>query len=493
MAVVLTIDGKTMRCDGEIVAIGRSPSNQISLPDDQRLAPVQAVLRLVSGRWIIEARDGGPIRVGSGRPAQFAWLNSQDVIHLTEQGPQVTFALETAERPPAPAGVPAPVPAQVAFMVPTHERLIAAANPGFKTPPPIEPAMPKAAGERQTGTVIPPWAVFGGAGSLVAVLLIGVGVLLGGGRTTGKPVPLQEAADRAVVPVPSASSPKAQQVKAKPVATFDPRNAIYRLELRTADRSKGMQLGTAWAISAQQLVTTGDAARGIASNQEFYPIALVRHSLSGKEFEIKDLSLHPQYVAANDVLEDTAREINRLLAELDNAQEPEVRKELEAAVRKLDGEAIAALDTAVNVNVATLEVAEDLAVPLSCEKSAAVKIGQQVRLMGHPISRTDSLVDPDHPTPLQEYFGRLQHADPVKIPAVPSRHLVRFSDPLSGQNWCGSPVLDSEGRVIGLYVRPTMPPPGAPPAPFPTHDIAVIDGLRDWLPKNPQSAAHQAK
>jgi hypothetical protein len=105
--------------------------------------------------------------------------------------------------------------------------------------------------------------------------------------------------------------------------------------------------------------------------------------------------------------------------------------------------------------------------------------------MGHPISRTDTLVDPDHPTPLQQHIGRLRHAEPVRTPVIPSRYLVRFSDPLTGQNWCGSPVLNSKGTVIGLYVRPTMSPPGQPPAPVATHDIAVIDGLRDWLPKSP--------
>jgi hypothetical protein len=98
MPIQLTIERQTRKFDSGTVGIGRGPENQFSLPDDLRLAPSHAILKPINNRWIIESRDGGPVRIGSGRPVQFAWLNSGDVIQLTEAGPELVFEVVAAPR-----------------------------------------------------------------------------------------------------------------------------------------------------------------------------------------------------------------------------------------------------------------------------------------------------------------------------------------------------------------------------------------------------------
>ncbi len=502
MAVVFKIDGKSLRCEGEIIAIGRSPSNQVSLPNDSRLAPVQAVLRLVAGRWIIEARDGGPIRVGTGRPTQFAWLNPDDVIHLTENGPEVIFTPEFhgATAPPVatstpPSIIPIPAAPQPPPQSVTPQTIVAnsVAKPTAPLPPAVHspPATDANRSDRPTSAAVPQWIVFLGLGGLAAAIFIGVGVYLGDrGRPSSAPSttsigPTEKPADPVVVP-PGTTNP------APEIPASDPRRALYRLELRTADRSKTVQLGTAWAVGPRRLVTTGDAARGIPLNQEFYPVALVKHSVTGEEYEVGGMTLHPAYATATGKVDQMALDIKRLLPELERTTEPDDQKKIEDELHKLDADAITALEETINVNVATLDVAKDLPSSLSIDPVAPLKIGQQLTLMGHPIPRNRALVDPDHPTPVQQLIGRLQHTDPVTNPAVPLRCLMTFDAPQKDQNWSGSPVLNAQGTVIGLYSNPTHPPPGVASIPIETHDITVIDGVRDWLPKTPTTHADKA-
>ena len=91
MPIAVLINGETRRFDADTISVGRATENAISLPHDERLAPLQAILKCVAGRWIVEAQGGGSVRVGNGRAAQFAWINPGDVIHLTESGPELVF------------------------------------------------------------------------------------------------------------------------------------------------------------------------------------------------------------------------------------------------------------------------------------------------------------------------------------------------------------------------------------------------------------------
>lgn len=477
MAVVFQIDGQTLRCEADIIAIGRSPSNQISLPNDVRLAPVQAVMKSVAGRWIIEAREGGPIRVGDGRPTQFAWLNPGDVIHLTESGPQITFT-------PDNAGAAAPQPVVSAPRPTMPQR---AAEPCVATPP-------REVRDHSDGPVkssIPQWLLYAGGGGMAAAILIGMGMFLNGRSHAAPDSPASQVVPgESSVAIATPSAPGVRAVAPVPkIPAVDARQALYSLELRTADRTRTVQLGTAWAVAPRRLVTTGDAARGVALNQEFFPHAYARHTLTGTEYEITRMTLHPQYESAIVKADQAIREINRLLPELEKIKDANDRKEAEDLLRKLDSQAIVAAEESINVNIAILDISQDSPASLSWDQSLPIKVGQQMTLIGHALSRTDALVDPDHPKLLEQHVGRLQHAEPVQNPAVPARCLVKFDGIQKDQNWSGSPVLSANGAVIGVYVRPTPPPPGVDTIPITTHDVTVINGVGDWLPKTIQATA----
>ena len=108
MPIKVSVERQTFSFDADAIGIGGSSENQIAFPNDPRVKPLHAVLRCVNGRWIVEAKDGGPIRIGSGRPTQFAWVNSGDVIRLTETGPDLVFEMTKVSESPIVKSVVSP-------------------------------------------------------------------------------------------------------------------------------------------------------------------------------------------------------------------------------------------------------------------------------------------------------------------------------------------------------------------------------------------------
>lgn len=482
MAVVFKIDGRMLQCDGEVIAIGRAPSNQISLPNDTRLAPVQAVLKRVAGRWIIESQNGETLRVGDGRPTLFAWLDPGDSIYLTEAGPEVTFLPGTDSAPDSRVATPM-TPHAVPPLLPHPE--YGALPPVVATSASKRSAEPRAVvspttknariaagaddgGIRHDAATVPPWILFASAGGMAALLLICIGMYLGG-TWSSEPSP---ALKNDSPPVPKPMPPG--------TTTADPHWALYCLQMRASDGTT-VQLGTAWALDSRRLVTTGDAAQGINLNSESHPNLLARHTLSKVEFNIAGRTLHPQYEAAAGRLGQARREILRLQTEWDLTANPDEQKIIDAQIDKLDFEATVAAEELVNVNIAILDLGRDTQMALPWATAPAMKIGQEVTLLGHPLPTSEPLVNPDRPEPVQQQLGRLYKLESARVPIAPMRCAVRFDAALKGQNWSGSPVLNSEGIVVGLYARPTPLRPGSAATPITTHDITVIDGVRDWL------------
>ena len=130
MPVTLIVESQTLSFESDAIGIGRNLDNQVALPNDARLAPLHAMIRHVNGRWIVESRDGGPIRVGNGRPTQFAWLNPGDVIHLTDSGPHLVF-----------------VPSSIESSVPASSKPMQRKVPVLEVPPPI-PFIPDHSGNK---------------------------------------------------------------------------------------------------------------------------------------------------------------------------------------------------------------------------------------------------------------------------------------------------------------------------------------------------------
>jgi hypothetical protein len=124
MAIVLAISGRPpLEVDAESVTIGSDPAGTIALSGDERIKPRHAVIRRVAGRWLVEARECDFLQVGQSEPARVHWLNPGDVIHLAENGPDITFqppGVKPASSAPPAVPVAAAVPRAPAVEPPSR-------------------------------------------------------------------------------------------------------------------------------------------------------------------------------------------------------------------------------------------------------------------------------------------------------------------------------------------------------------------------------------
>ena len=267
MPVKLIVERQTFSFETDAIGIGRDPDNQVALPNDARLAPLHAVIRHVNGRWIVESRDGGPIRVGNGRPAQFAWLNPGDVIHLTESGPQLVFepSLHESVAPVSSKVVPTTVPA---IATPPHIPFIpdlsgnkAKSNPsGSGVQPVLKPAK---AHENQPQNKSFAMAAIGAVSFLI---LAAAGLMFLTPRS--KAVVLDQNAQADIEPQAniSAQSEPTVTLSAPAVQALEPAEFLVLVgigDMKSEDRPRPHVLGVGWLWDDRTAVASREIGEAI--------------------------------------------------------------------------------------------------------------------------------------------------------------------------------------------------------------------------------------
>ena len=92
MPIKLVVSGQSpVTVSEEHIPIGSDPCCAIVFADVPEVKPIHAVIKEISGRWLVEACDTELLRVGNAEPGKRHWLKSGDVIRLTQNGPEITF------------------------------------------------------------------------------------------------------------------------------------------------------------------------------------------------------------------------------------------------------------------------------------------------------------------------------------------------------------------------------------------------------------------
>lgn len=300
MPIHLTLERQTLLFDTNTIGIGRAPENQISLPSDMRLAAQHAVLKSVNGRWLIESREGGPVRIGNGRPVQFAWLNPGDIIHLTEAGPDLTFnpvpssgTLENQTNTPAPLPVkPLPIPAAPRIESPPVQRLpVTTTMPAKSTGGKVE----SSASASASGMFIPAddwriWVKPVGVCAVVSLLLLGAWSFRP--LTSPQPSPVETATGPIANTLPSATAISSVAEPANVIA--DPRDFLVLIgigDLQADKRPHVLGVGWLWdertAVVARPL---GDYLQNLTKELKNKGIFRQACVIQGVALEIADIS-----------------------------------------------------------------------------------------------------------------------------------------------------------------------------------------------------------
>lgn len=473
MSLVVACGNQRFTITGDEALIGRDPSCAIALPDDSRIAARHAALRMVGGRWLIEARADAMPQVGNNPPSRLSWLNDGDVVRLTPNGPELIFNPTNVE--------------QVSNL-PVAEQVSKRPTSGPESKRPITRQVENLPHVDEPTSAIKSSLLDDWKKPLAisAAIVVGLGLLW---RIVGSfsSEPKESAATNPVVtppdpePKPTASEPaNTTKPKSEPaVAPVNVSDSVYAVLIASDDRQQVYQIGTAWAVSPQQLVTSSAIVRAIESLRSSLGIVMVRHPTTKKDYFVAE-RVHPKFAELTSnatQLQTKLGEVDQQLAKSTDAAE---KQKLEQQSQDLDTQLIALFRETIYFDVGVLEVRDRLSHFLPRADKPAEK-GQRLRLIGVPFPEDEQLLNPDRPPQHQELSGQFLATLPEIESAAPPMIINAALKDLQGRQWSGAPLVNAAGQVVAVFSR--LAPPDIKGTPDPNQlrphatDIRALRGL----------------
>lgn len=410
MSLVVACGNQRFTVTGDEALIGRDTACAIALPDDARLAARHAALRMVGGRWLIEARADSLLQVGSAAPARLGWLNDGDVIRLTPNGPELIVnpsntAPMSATATPAAASSVASVAPATPTPVAKPESPITAPAAAWKRQSNLQTTSVDESSSRASPAI---WEDWKKPIAISAVIVVGVAVIWGlianfgstGNETKTETASKGREADPAS-DEPVATTKKSEKPATAPISVSD---SVYAVLIASEDRQQVYQIGTAWAVSPQRLVTSAAVVQAVEKLRPVLGAVLVRHPATKSDFFVAERA-HPKFIELTAHANELQSQIGELDQQLDKATDAAEKKTLEQKVEELDLQLIALFRETMYFDIGVLETRDRLPHVLPRSDTPAAK-GQRLRLLGVPFPDDEQLLNPDRPPQHQELSGQ---------------------------------------------------------------------------------------
>ena len=341
--------------------------------------------------------------------------------------------------------------------------------------PPAAPVAPRAPWKRGLGV-----AVAGGlaaAGALLVAAWIGFGRdggedqadqnSAGSQPAGGERAARNETAHGTVDEGTSTTAVREQSPKSSPAAAPapiiaksppapDPGAALYAV-LVGDDAGQGrFRLGTAWAVGAHRLVTSGAIVMALDELQNSGMTAVLVAVGAPKEIPVTGMHVHPEYRRACQQAAAARLELDTSSPAKDQSQtKSDSGTSRSAALRTIGEDLDRAFAAQAACDVGLLEVRERLMSILTPAFEAPLLSSAQVMLAGLPFPVDQHrMADPGSAARVEKVRCHItQHSDGEG--GVP-RVTVAYGGELARLNWSGSPVLNADQRVVAVYSRPLL-------------------------------------
>lgn len=253
---------------------------------------------------------------------------------------------------------------------------------------------------------------------------------------------------------------------------------VYLIVLKDATKRHTMRLGTAWAASEHQLVTTAGNVNALALRPDEYPIIVAYspvHEHSEMQIDRAAARVAPEFAAmAQDAAEkyEAVTNARKELEELDQLDTetgapapgtneeptPEKLNEMVKSLQDADWKYFQAEELAVAEEVGVIAVKERLPchLPLA-NMNEVLPIGFDVQIAGIPYSRDQALDVPDAATVPVSVKAHVLEIAPKDSHSPARRYILQAERDISEEMWFGSPCVNQHGEVLGMFVRMTPP------------------------------------
>lgn len=478
---VATEAGAIIEVEGTSAAIGRDRFCAIAFPDDERLCGQHATIKRVAGRWMVESQGDHLLTAGKAPPARVHWLQPGDTIGLTENGPKLVFEPAVSATP----SVAPPVPA-VANRNAANDKVEAAIAADSRDD--AEAPSDTAEDREYSSQHLVAW----GVGGLAAVLIVMFALMSGIFKRDAQSVANSESPPEA--PSTAIGVTDQQLAPETPVETItatppleeapDPNRALYAIVVKYPG-GQMYQLGTAFAVSPHRVVTVASAIKSAKQliSREPGSLAVLISPETKREISLdfSKTKVHPEFERASAELDQLIPQGEALDKRLKQpADEAEYNQIVEQLVQ-LQEKAYQASDKIFLYDIGVIEVAQDLGVQLKpIETSDRPRVSSKIVLRGIPVEGAELMWDPAEPPVPDKSGGNILMLLPDTSSKSVKRLVLTCDRDLSGSEWLGSPVLNNDGKVIGVYARRTPSPPSMENKQIKvTHDAINIGQLND--------------
>lgn len=340
--------------------------------------------------------------------------------------------------------------------------------------------------------------VMGAAGGVGVLLLIWVGWFV-----TREPNSLQTVpADQANTPASLPNTPgpevtmdpatKTPPDRPKNLAAIDPvevaklpaeefSRALFLIVCTDAQRETPFRVGTGFAVDSETIVTSASVIQAMRSlQQNGYPEAFLFCPISNRELKIDSIVVHPQFEIADIAARKAQQRHDAIYDQLES--QPPKPKAFEAVKDRLIAvrmEAFEAMDQKATHDVAVISTTEPLEYWLpGASVDTKLRPKQKINVTGYAFDMEDPFFDRNVPFELSTISSRVGHL--VTGPNSSNVRMIANSSPEQNEYaYLGSPVLNAQGQVVGVYSRPTPTVVESEGEPKPTFDASLFKRVRE--------------
>ncbi len=234
--------------------------------------------------------------------------------------------------------------------------------------------------------------------------------------------------------------------------------AVFLIVCADDKRETPFRVGTGFAIDANTIVTTASVIRAMRSlQQNGYPTTFLFSPADGNEFDLGSVVIHPQFEVAEQRASKARRAHDAIYDQLESQPpEPETFESVKDRMVAARVEAMEAMDQQASFDVAIINTTKSIQHWLpGASPDASLRPKQKITVTGYAFDVEDPFFDRDVPFELSTMASRVGKV--VRGPESPGRMLAQGNAEQYEYAYLGSPVLNTQGQVVGVYSRPTPP------------------------------------
>ena len=270
--------------------------------------------------------------------------------------------------------------------------------------------------------------------------------------------------------------------KVDPSSQFNIEDAIFSLVVCDAEQTAYQGLGSAWAVSKNQVVTSATVVKLLEEAQKDHPrVVIYSDKLSNGVLKVQGSHVHPEFEKIYAQFQDVNDQIAEKNAALESATEETQLTDLQKELVQLGKTRFLLMDQMTFYDIAVLDVSGSLPRWLEINEFPTSKTASMHGAPLDAIRKENRGIDLTKPLDRMHVECQIKGKKLLsKEPGAPSRLVIDTAGKHAEYIWTGSPIVCNQ-KVVAIYSKPSFSPDFTKLSAV-RHDATVIRRLREIAP-----------